>query len=170
MDAADQARQVCCALWRGQACKRVTPCWWFLVVDVGCQARVKLGQDRARRHEIRTARAKLSAEALAARRKLGMDLLRAKEAAIKARQGSAVANNPAAADAAAVAAAIGTGTCGLMTDRGWPSRANSAVGARRACADVLGPGSAQRVERLHMRGALGNSNRRRRSTLSVIPG
>lgn len=118
VDAADQARQVCCALWRGQACKRVTPCWWFLVVDVGCQARVKLGQDRARRHEIRTARAKLSAEALAARRKLGMDLLRAKEAAIKARQGSAVANNPAAADAAAVAAAIGTGTCGLATDRG----------------------------------------------------
>ena len=34
---------------------------------------------------------------------------------------------------------------------------------------MLGPGSAQRVERLHMRGALGNANRRRRSTLSAIP-
>lgn len=103
------------------------------------QLSVKIGQDRARRHEIRAQRAKVSSEALRAREKMAMDLLKAQEAAIKARKAPEVANNPAAADAAAVAAAI----------------------------DVLGPDSADRVERLHLRGALGNANRRRHSNLSV---
>ena len=140
---------------------------WCLLA---AQARVKFGQDRARRHEIRAARAKVSAEALAARKKMGMDLLRAKEAAIKARQGSAVANNPAAADAAAVAAAIGTCTCGHVHGRRHFAHPRPCQ-HQLLCnpPDVLGPGSAQRVERLHMRGALGNANRRRRSTLSAIP-
>ena len=128
-------------------------------------------EDRARRHHVRAQRAKLSAAALAAREAMALQLLEARNAAVKARRHPSVANNPAAADAAAVAAAIGAATGSLRCAFGAPAnnhvlRVLSSFLFLFFAAGVLGPDSAERVERLHLRGALGNSNRRKRSDVS----
>ena len=74
--------------------------------DVVRQRRLELARKRAKKHLVRAYKAKISAAATGQRMDMAARLTLAREAAISARAGAA--DDPAAAEAAAVAAAIGT--------------------------------------------------------------